>query len=50
MSDLAIEIGEMYEKGFSPFSIAVILEVPVNWVYEVLECSEKTTEKTADFG
>ena len=49
MSDLAIEIEEMYNSGFSPLSISAILEVPISWVYEVLDCSEKTTEKTADF-
>lgn len=37
MSDIYTEIQIMLEQGHSPQAIAQVLEVPVNWVYEVYE-------------
>jgi len=40
MSELSIDIHNMLTNGFSPNTIARILEIPVNWVYETMtqEC------------
>ena len=37
MSNLSLEIEAMLEQDFSPSTIALILEIPVSWVYEVIE-------------
>ena len=44
MSDLEIDIMEMLEKGTHPATISAVLEVPVTWVYEVVESIEGQTE------
>ena len=36
MADLDIQIREMLEEGLRPFSIASILGVPLEWVYNVM--------------
>ena len=40
MKDLSIDIQDMLTQGFSPNTIARILEIPVSWVYETMtqEC------------
>ena len=37
MSNLSLEISDMLEEGYLPVTIARMLEVPVNWVYETAE-------------
>ena len=37
MSELALDIEMMLEKGDHPSTISAVLEVPVTWVYEVME-------------
>ena len=37
MSNLSLEIEAMLEQDFSPATIALILEIPVSWVYEVVD-------------
>ena len=37
MSNLSLEIETMLEQDFSPATIALILEIPISWVYEVSE-------------
>ncbi len=37
MSNLSLEIETMLEQDFSPATIALILEIPVSWVYEVVD-------------
>jgi hypothetical protein len=40
MSELSIDIHNMLTEGFSPNTVARILEIPVSWVYETMsqEC------------
>jgi hypothetical protein len=40
MSNLAVEIDDMLVKGYLPVTIARLLDVPINWVYEVADPSE----------
>ena len=40
MSDLAVEIDGMLVEGYLPVTIARLLDVPINWVYEVADPSE----------
>lgn len=37
MSALYQEIEDMIQAGHSPFVVASVLEVPMSWVYEVME-------------
>jgi len=37
MSNLSLEIETMLEQDVSPATIALILEIPVSWVYEVVD-------------
>jgi hypothetical protein len=37
MSNLSLEIESMLEQDFRPTTIALMLEIPVDWVYEVLD-------------
>jgi len=37
MSNLSLEISDMLEEGYLPVTIARMLEMPVNWVYETAE-------------
>ena len=40
MSNLAVEIDGMLVDGYLPVTIARLLDVPINWVYEVADPSE----------
>ena len=40
MAELAIEIDEMIEQGFSALSIAVKLNIPLNWVESMVNDRE----------
>lgn len=37
MSNLSLEIEAMLEQDYRPTTIALILEIPVSWVYEVID-------------
>ena len=37
MAELALEIEEMAEQGFSAFSIAAKLNIPLNWAETAVE-------------
>lgn len=37
MSNLYTEIQDMLDNDYSPVTIAHVLEIPMSWVYEVLE-------------
>lgn len=37
MSNLSLEIEAMLEQDYRPGTIALILEIPVSWVYEVVD-------------
>lgn len=50
MSNLATEIDSMLEEGYLPVTIARLLDVPINWVYEVADPVEgKDTEENSPF-
>lgn len=42
MSEVYIDILDMLEKGDRPIKIAVLLDIPVEMVYDVLESQEQT--------
>ena len=42
MSNLAVEIDSMLVEGYLPVTIARLLDVPINWVYEVADPSENS--------
>ena len=48
MSELAIEIEELYRSGFSPLSISVMLDISVSMVYDWLECQSDDIEVEYD--
>ena len=37
MSNLSLETEAMLEQDYRPITIALILEIPVSWVYEVVD-------------
>ena len=37
MNNLAVEIDGMLVEGYLPVTIARLLDVPINWVYEVAD-------------
>jgi hypothetical protein len=37
MSNLSLEISDMLEAGYLPVTVARLLDVPINWVYETAE-------------
>jgi|LauGreDrversion4_2_1035121.scaffolds.fasta_scaffold5216589_1 hypothetical protein len=37
MSNLSLEIEAMLEQDYRPITIATMLEIPVSWVYEVID-------------
>ena len=41
MSDLPVEISDMLEAGYLPVTVARMLEIPVNWVYETADPEEE---------
>lgn len=44
ISELCLDIEMMLEKGDHPATISAVLEVPVSWVYEVLDTKTETEE------
>ncbi len=44
VNELYLDIELMLEQGTHPATISAVLDVPVSWVYEVLEESEKTED------
>jgi hypothetical protein len=49
MAELYMEIGEMLEKGTHPATISAVLDVPVVFVYDVLETIEGQSEDLSPF-
>lgn len=41
ISELSIDIQEMLEEGYRPVTIATVLNVPVTWVYDVVEMQQE---------
>lgn len=48
MSNLAVEIDSMLVEGYLPVTIARLLDVPINWVYEVADPSENPVNQADD--
>ena len=44
-----MDIELMLEQGTHPSTISAVLDVPVSWVYEVLEYAEKSDEDFSPF-
>jgi hypothetical protein len=44
-----MDIELMLEQGTHPSTISAVLDVPVSWVYEVLEDAEKSDEDFSPF-
>lgn len=44
VNELYLDIELMLEQGSHPATISAILDVPVSWVYEVIEDSEKSED------
>lgn len=40
MSELAVEIEEMLVQGYSPKTVAQVLEIPESWVTHFLEVED----------
>ena len=49
MADLYTEIEEMLEKGTHPATISAVLNVPVFFVYDVVESIHSETEELSPF-
>ena len=49
MSELSIDIQAMLEEGHEPRTIAQILEIPVEWVYEKLLQESNSEELFSPF-
>jgi hypothetical protein len=49
MKDLSMDIQDMLTQGFSPNTIARILEIPVSWVYETMSQDCDTDELFSPF-
>jgi len=49
MAELYTEIEEMLEKGTHPATIAAVLDVPVFFVYDVVESIQSETEELSPF-
>ena len=49
MADLYMEIEEMLDKGTHPATISAVLDVPVVFVYDVIETLEGQTEELSPF-
>ena len=45
MSNLDILIRERLERGEEPIDIAYALEIPVSWVYEILNTEENVANE-----
>lgn len=48
MSNLSVEISDMLEAGYLPVTVARMLEIPVNWVYETAESEEVYKESSEE--
>ena len=44
MADLDLEIRNMLEEGLRPFTIANLLDIPLQMVYDVLDAQEDEPE------
>ena len=49
MANLYMEIEEMLEKGTHPATMSAVLDVPVVFVYDVIETIEGQTEELSPF-
>ena len=49
MAELYTEIEEMLEKGTHPATISAVLDVPVFFVYDVVESIHSETEEFSPF-
>ncbi len=49
MSELSLDIEMMLEKGDHPATISAVLDVPVSWVYQVIENHENETDEFDPF-
>ena len=49
MADLDMEIREMLEKGTHPATISAVLDVPVVFVYDVVESIQSQNEELSPF-
>ena len=49
MADLYMEIEDMLEKGTHPATISAVLDVPVFFVYDVVESIQSETEELSPF-
>ena len=49
MANLYMEIEEMLEKGTHPATISAVLDVPVVFVYDVIETLESQSEELSPF-
>lgn len=49
VNELYMDIELMLEKGTHPATISAVLDIPVSWVYEVLEDAEKSDEDFSPF-
>ena len=41
MSNLSLEVNEMLEAGYLPVTVAKMLEIPINWVYETADVEDE---------
>jgi hypothetical protein len=49
MANLYLDIEEMLKKGTHPATISAVLDVPVVFVYDVIESIEGQTEELSPF-
>ena len=49
VAELYTEIEEMLDKGTHPATISAVLDVPVVFVYDVIESLESQTEELSPF-
>ena len=49
MAELYTEIEEMLDKGTHPATISAVLDVPVIFVYDVIESLESQSEELSPF-
>ena len=49
MADLYMDIESMLEEGTHPATISAVLDVPVVFVYDVIETIEGQTEELSPF-
>ena len=40
MADLEIDVVNMLDEGYSPISIAAVLNIPIKWIYDVAETQQ----------